>query len=88
MKNNIIKWITTAVEKSSGSDRTLQFFKSNSFQNIMESLLNDPSSDVRDSTIKLVCKVKLIFGDGVFKNIDKNINNKDILNKINEGYQG
>lgn len=52
----------------------------------MESLLNDPSSDVRDSTIKLVCKVKLIFGDGVFKNIDKNINNKDILNKINEGY--
>lgn len=59
--------------------------KSSSIQNIIEGLLNDPSADVRDSTTKLVCKVRTIFGEGLFKNIDKNISNKDILQKLADG---
>jgi hypothetical protein len=40
---------------------------------------------VRDSTAKFVCKIRAIYGEGLFKNVDKNINNKDIIQKLADG---
>lgn len=51
-------------------------------------MLNDPNAEVREAAAKVVCKVRSYFGDNLFKNIDKNISNKDILSKLNEGCEG
>lgn len=57
--------MTSSIEQrkgESGSDRVVEFFKSSAIQGIVEGLLNDPSADVRDSTAKLVCKVRALYG--------------------------
>lgn len=86
MKNNTLKWMLFAIEKlSSFNERATDFLKSSSINSIFENLLNDPSSDVRDSTAKFVMKVRTTLGEDYFKNAQKNINNKDMLQKFNEG---
>jgi hypothetical protein len=39
---------------------------------------------VRDSSIKFACKARNLFGEALFKSIDKGISNKEIVNKLNE----
>ncbi len=85
MKNNIIRWMTNSIQKGNPSDRVVDFLKTSAIQTIFEGLLNDPSADVRDSTAKFVCKIRAIYGEGLFKNVDKNINNKDIIQKLADG---
>jgi hypothetical protein len=65
----------------------VDFLKSSAIQNVFEGLLNDPSADVRDSTAKFVCKVRAIYGEGLFKIVDKNISNKDIIQKLTDGLE-
>lgn len=62
----------------------MEYFRSSAMFGIVEGLLNDPTAEVRDSTAKMVYKAKGLFGDSVFKNIEKNVNNKDILQKLME----
>lgn len=65
MKNNVIKWMTLFIERrqgEAGADRIADFLRSSSIQGIVESLLNDPSAEVRDSTTKLVCRARTAFG--------------------------
>ena len=61
MKNYVIKWIIYCLERG-GTERTAEFFKSSALYGIVEGLLNDPTPEVRDSAVRLVCKSRTMYG--------------------------
>lgn len=58
--------------------------KTQQIQSIFGSLLDDPNADVRDLSAKFIWRCRSLFGEDLFKNVDKNINNKDILSKFTD----
>ena len=79
MRNNLVIWLAKYLdrvlegieEKDSHSinERLQDFLASSSLSSIIESLLNDPNSDVRASTANLAGKIISIVGDDVYKKI-------------------